>query len=208
MHYKTMRCRHFLFVVPALAAGLGLMPAGRVAAQTFTNLHSFTGGSDGANPYYAGLVLSGNTLYGTTQNGGSSDDGTVFAVNTAGTGFTNLYNFTGVNDGANPQAGLVLSSNTLYGTAYGGGNSGDGTVFSLAPGAVAVAAPQLNITLAGTNVILTWPSSATGYSLQSNTNLVLLANWGAVSPAPIIINGQDTVTNPISVRQKFYRLSQ
>src|ERR1019366_1653347 len=111
-----------LFLLPALIAGLGLIPAGRVTAQTFTNLHSFTG-NDGVNPQ-AGLILSGNTLYGTAYGGGSSGAGTVFAVSTDGTGFTNLYSFTAYsiflpanNDGANPYAGLILSGNTLYGTA-------------------------------------------------------------------------------------------
>jgi uncharacterized repeat protein (TIGR03803 family) len=74
----------------------------------FTNLHSFASSSDGANPY-GGLVLSGNTLYGTASQGGSHSDGTVFAINTDSTGFTNLYNFTGGSDGANPYCGLVLS---------------------------------------------------------------------------------------------------
>src|SRR6266853_1211137 len=81
-----------LFLLAALIAGLGLIPAGRVTAQSFTTLHSFSG-SDGANPY-AGLISSGNTLYGTAAFGGSSDNGTVFAVNTDGSGFTTLYSFT------------------------------------------------------------------------------------------------------------------
>ena len=103
----------------------------------FTNLHSFAakstltpyGNSDGANPF-AGLILSGNTLYGTTSFGGSSGNGTVFAVNTDGTGFTNLHSFTR-SDGAFPRAGLILLSNTLYGTAQTGGSSGRGTVFAI-----------------------------------------------------------------------------
>ena len=53
--------------------------------------------------------------------------------------FTTLYSFTassggshGTNsDGANPSAGLILSSNVLYGTANRGGNSGYGTVFKV-----------------------------------------------------------------------------
>ena len=53
-----------LLLLPALIAGLNLIPAGRVTAQTFTTMHSFTYGSDGANPA-AGLILSSNTLYGT-----------------------------------------------------------------------------------------------------------------------------------------------
>src|SRR5450759_4429359 len=86
----------------------------------FTNLHTFNY-SNGAHPD-AGLILSGNTLYGTTVGGGSSGDGTVFAVNPNGTGFTNLHSFTAFSvlsstnsDGANPTAGLILSGNTLYG---------------------------------------------------------------------------------------------
>jgi uncharacterized repeat protein (TIGR03803 family) len=98
----------------------------------FTNLHSFASSSDGANPYGA-LVLSGNTLYGTASQGGSHGNGTVFAVNTDGAGFTNLYNFTGGSDGANPYCGLVISNNTLYGTTVGSGSgvAGNGTVFAL-----------------------------------------------------------------------------
>jgi len=75
-----------LFLLPALIAVVNLIPAGRATAQILTNLHSF-GGTDGANPY-AGLTVAGdgNTRYGTTANGGSGGWGTVFAINTDGTG--------------------------------------------------------------------------------------------------------------------------
>src|SRR5208282_3109462 len=96
----------------------------------FTTLYSFTNGSDGASPY-GGLILSGNTLYGTAVHGGGSGFGTVFAVNTNGTGFTTLYNFTNGIDGSEPEAPLILSGNTLFGTALGGGGSGKGTVFAV-----------------------------------------------------------------------------
>jgi len=127
-----------LFLLPALIAGLGLILAGRVTAQTFTTLHNFSG-SGGRYPI-AGLILSGNTLYGTAERGGSSGYGTVFAVNTDGTGFTILHSFTATSgsfpnyinsDGANPVAGLILSGNTLYGTTFYGGSSGAGTVFAI-----------------------------------------------------------------------------
>jgi len=111
-----------------------------LSAQTLTVLHSFTWGSDGAMPQ-AGLILSDNTLYGTAYRGGSSDFGSVFKVNTDGTGFTILHSFTTSSgpsygpftnsDGAHPIAGLVLSGNTLYGTAVDGGSSGSGTVFKV-----------------------------------------------------------------------------
>src|SRR5882762_4166107 len=124
-----------LYLLPALIAGLSLILAGRVTAQTFTTLYRFTDldtnyfNSDGAGPH--GLFLSSNTLYGTASGGGSSGNGTVFAVNTDGSGFTNLYGFTGGNDGGAPTAGLILSGNTLYGTTTAGGGSGNGTVFAV-----------------------------------------------------------------------------
>jgi uncharacterized repeat protein (TIGR03803 family) len=120
-----MKMKLFCLATSAMA-----IVAANLGAQTFTTLYSFTGGNDGANPY-AGLILSGNTLYGTAEYGGSWGEGTAFAVNTDGTGFTNLYDFTGGSDGANPYAALVLSGNTLYGTAECGGSWGEGTVFAV-----------------------------------------------------------------------------
>src|SRR5438046_381721 len=115
------------FLLPALIAVLNLLPAGRATAQTFTVLHSFTAASvsypnytnsDGVNPV-AGLLLSGTTLYGAASVGGSGGAGTVFAVNTNGTGFTNLYSFTAGgydpsggftnSDGNGPDATLIFS---------------------------------------------------------------------------------------------------
>jgi uncharacterized repeat protein (TIGR03803 family) len=196
--------------------GTGTVFAVNTDGTGFTNLHSFTAtsslyphtNSDGAVPY-GGLILSGNTLYGTATSGGSSDNGTVFAVHTNGTGFTNLHSFTafvsGTNsDGGSPCAGLILSGNTLYGTATNGGSSGRGMVFSLS----LPSPPQLTIIRSGANVVLTWPTNATGFTLQSTTNLVSPAVWITNSPAPVVVNGQNAVTNPVSGTKKFYRLSQ
>jgi uncharacterized repeat protein (TIGR03803 family) len=99
---------------------------------TETVLHTFTGTPDGANPV-AGLVedASGN-LYGTTSNGGVSNFGTVFKLDSTGNE-TVLYSFMGAPaDGAAPAAGLILgASGDLYGTTSQGGASSDGTVFQL-----------------------------------------------------------------------------
>ena len=98
-----------------------------------TTLYSFTGGSDGSFPQ-AGLVQgSDGYFYGTTSNGGTNVYyGTVFKISTNGV-LTTLYSFTGGNDGASPQAGLVQGSDGyFYGTsegAYRGPNSG--TVFQI-----------------------------------------------------------------------------
>lgn len=109
--------------------GSGTVFAINTDGTEFTNLHSFQGG-EGSSPV-AALTLSGNTLYGTTSAGGLGGNGTVFTLNTDGTGFTNLYFFSGTGNGITPKAPLVLSENTLYGTASLGGAFGRGTIFAI-----------------------------------------------------------------------------
>jgi uncharacterized repeat protein (TIGR03803 family) len=105
-------------------------------AGNLTTLYSFcsqTNCTDGANPY-AGLVqATDGNFYGTTNKGGTNNDGTVFEITPAGK-LTTLHSFDGT-DGANPY-GLVQATNgTFYGTTiYGGGAYNDGTVFSLSVG--------------------------------------------------------------------------
>ena len=107
-------------------------------------VYSFQGGSDGGNPINGLIRVNGN-LFGTTSNGGTSNNGTVFRVNPATGRKTIVYNFSGGNDGASPDGGLINLGGVLYGlTAAGGGPStvcstGCGTVFSVTPaGAEAV----------------------------------------------------------------------
>jgi uncharacterized repeat protein (TIGR03803 family) len=107
----------------------------------FTNLHT------SARPG-AGLILSSNTLYGTTEYGGINGAGTVFAVNIDGTDFTTLHVFTALSgpypstnsDGYLPDAQLILSGNSLYGTTIFGGSSGSGTLFALSASFVPITA--------------------------------------------------------------------
>ena len=134
----------------------------------------------------------------------------MFAVNTDGTSFTILHSFSGfsgASDGAYPHTRLLLSGNALYGITADGGDAYKGTVFKLSFN------PQLTITPSEANVILMWPTNVagfdySGYILQSTTNLGPSAIWTTNSPAPVVINGQNTVTNPISGARMFFRLSQ
>ena len=97
-------------------------------------LHSFDafiGGSDGGRPN-GSLTLSGSKLYGMTANGGSSDLGTLFTMNTDGSGFSLLHSFAGgLSDGDSPYGSLTLSGSTLYGMTYQGGRNNAGTLFSI-----------------------------------------------------------------------------
>lgn len=88
-------------------------------------LYGFLQGTDGANPY-GGLVADAEgNLYGTTNQGGVGNHGTVFKLDSAGRE-TVLHTFTDTGgDGASPYNGPILDPRgNLYGTAADGGDSG------------------------------------------------------------------------------------
>ena len=125
-------------------------PAFGQANWTMKVLYNFTGGTDGGSPSPHLIMDPSGAIYGTASSGGSwLNDGLVFKLTPPGPGSTQWhyavlhyfsYNYAyGVDDGANPHAGLIMDqSGTLYGvTGYGGSISGTytghGTVFKLTP---------------------------------------------------------------------------
>ncbi len=113
------------------SSGDGVIFSFNTATNTLAVLHSFAGGSsDGEYPDGA-LTLVGNTLYGTAEEGGSSDNGVLFSFNTATNILRVIHSFAGgSSDGEYPDGHLTLVGNTLYGTAVEGGSSSDGIIFS------------------------------------------------------------------------------
>jgi uncharacterized repeat protein (TIGR03803 family) len=101
---------------------------------TLTTLWQF--GNDATNGQYpaGGLVqASDGYFYGTTYEGGTNGDGTVFRITTNGT-LTTLWQFGGnPTNGQNPYAaGLVQGSDgNFYGTTIQGGTNNYGTVFRI-----------------------------------------------------------------------------
>jgi uncharacterized repeat protein (TIGR03803 family) len=113
-----------------------------LTAETYTVLHSFTGGGDGGTPLAGVTIDAQGNLYGTTSAGGVGF-GTVYKMKEKNGFWTiaPLYKFAGGDDGATPEARVVIGTNgTLYGTTNAGGGSatctapaGCGTVFNLHP---------------------------------------------------------------------------
>ena len=131
-----------------------LTPSG--SGWTESLLYSFTGGTDGANPY-AGLIFdqAGN-LYGAAAAAGSGNGGTAFELTPSNGGwtFTLLYSFTGASGqfGAGPVANLAFdSAGNLYGTTHGDGAYNHGAVFKLTPGSGSWAYTSLHDFTGGTD---------------------------------------------------------
>ena len=95
--------------------------------------------ADGANPTYGYVTLdSQGNLYGTAYTGGANGYGVVYKLSPGESGWTEtvLYSFANSPDGANPVNGLIVdATGNFYGTTYGGGSAGNGTVFELSQSA-------------------------------------------------------------------------
>ncbi len=112
-------------VAGALSAGLTARPA-QAAYDVLRNLSS----ADGYYPY-ATMVVQNNVVYGITWVGGSIGGGTIFKMNSDGSGYTVLRNLDGATEGFYAQGALMLSGQTLYGTCTNGGVNGQGTTFKI-----------------------------------------------------------------------------
>jgi len=89
--------------------------------------------SDGNNPY-AGLTIdSAGNFYGTTNNGGTNNTGALFKIVPSGAESV-VHSFGTGSDGQRLHGALIMdSAGNLYGTTYGGGSNGTGTVFKITP---------------------------------------------------------------------------
>jgi len=100
-----------------------ITPGGTLS--TIYNFCSQTDCTDGANPVDGLIQASDGNLYGTTYQGGSAGNGTVFRITPGGT-LTTLHSFclqTNCADGQAPEGGVVQAADgNLYGTTFSGGN--------------------------------------------------------------------------------------
>ena len=147
----------------------------------FVILHSFTNSPDGKNPVGT-LVLNGATLYGVTTAGGTAGAGTVFKMNTNGSGFSIIHSFTNNPDGSSPMAGVIFVSNALYGTTEFGGNTNGGTIFRLGTNGANYSVLANFGPLSG-NTNGTFPESSlffTGGNLYGTANVGGLSNNGTL----------------------------
>lgn len=142
---------------------------------SLTTLHSFMGGSDGANPTTGMIQASDGNFYGSIDSGGASGYGYIYKVTPTGT-FSTLFSFSG-GDGVAPRGELAQGSDgNLYGvTAFGANGFGTGCALTLG-GSGCGLGTVFKLTLSG--------------SLTSLYNFSSADDNGAV-PEAGLIEGQD-----------------
>ena len=143
---------------------------------------------------------------GYSYGSGSSEDYATVAYSGAGVPlWTNRYNGPWNYDDKAVAMAVDGSGNVFVtGNSYSANDNRDyATIkYSATPPSLTIARTTEN------TVVVSWPSPSTGFTLQSTTNLVSPAVWNTNLPSPVVINGQNTVTNPISGTQQFFRLRQ
>jgi uncharacterized repeat protein (TIGR03803 family) len=187
-----------------------------------TTLHSFCAETkcvDGEGPM-AGLVrASDGDLYGTTQDGGAYDGGTIFRITPSGV-LTTVYNFCAEKhcpDGAGPVAALIQGTNGyLYGTTEMGGTdcsqcNGYGTIFGLdvglgpfvetLPKSASVGSP---VKILGTNLTgatgVAFNGIATAFTVVSASEIATTVPTGATTGTVQVVTPSGTLSSNMAFR--------
>jgi len=170
---------------------------------TLSSLTSFQIELNGINPgsgydqlsVTGGVTLS-NASFGATLGFPSAISNSFMIIQNDGAdAVTNTFN-------GLPEGATVSISGTPFRITYAGGTGNDVVLTQLAP----VPPPLLRIQRSSpANVVMSWATNFTGYTLEANPNLDTNL-WAVVSPAPSVSGTNNVVTNTVSESQKYYRL--
>jgi hypothetical protein len=89
-------------------------------------------------------------------------------------------------------------------------NDGQPDIVSAGNGSISVLLneflPPLQIAQTATQVILSWPTYATGFQVTTTTNCASGSSWAVVTNAPTVSGSMNVLTNSITDTTRFYRL--
>ena len=178
----------------------GILTCSNVTLSSLTTFRIELNGVNSGSGFDQLNVTGGVTLSNAVLNatlGFPSAISNVFTIiqNDGADAVTNT--FVGLSEGA-----TVSVSGTPFRISYVGGSGNDVSLTQLA----ATQQPLLNLQRAlQTNVVLSWATNFTGYTLEANTNLNTNV-WAVVSPPPAVSGTNNVVTNNTSGVQRLYRL--
>jgi len=115
------------------AASLGTMFTIQTNGNSFHTPYTWVH-SDGANPVYGNIAISGNVGYGMVKNGGLYGYGMIYSINTDGSNYKDLHDFNNLTWGGDYPTGSLtfsITGDSLYGMTVDGGKFYDGVIFSI-----------------------------------------------------------------------------
>ena len=150
---------------------------------------------------------------------GALNEGQTLTITAVSSNTTVITNVTVAYTSANPSGTLSFRTATnasgsavLAVTVMDNGGTANSAVdkltriFTVTVNATNTTPPVLRIEPAGTNVAVSWPSSSSGFTLQSKPTLATNQVWTTVTPSPVLTGGRFWVTNAPAGAAKFYRL--
>jgi uncharacterized repeat protein (TIGR03803 family) len=182
------------------------------SAGKLTTLYSFcaqTNCPDGANPSTGLVQATDGNFYGTTGDGGTNGDGTIFKLTATGT-LTTLHTFVG-SDGYSPNALAQFTSGALYGTTSRGGANSYGTVFRLdiglspfvetlpTSGKVGASVKILGTKLTGTTSI-TFNGTPATFTVVSSSEITTTVPTGATTGKVEVITPHEKLSSNMPFR--------
>ena len=154
-----------------------------------------------------------NTSFAANWNSASTPNGYRLdvATNNAFASFVSNYQDLDAGNGLARHVTNLMASTTYFFRvrAYnaGGISANSGTITVTTSPNPPVIAPILGCELSGGNLLLYWPTSHLGFTLESATHLSA-PSWVSNSSAPAILGGNYFVTNPVSGAAMFFRLTK
>ncbi len=192
-------------------ADLGTLYRINTNGNGYSILRAFQGSSqrDGAGPV-SGLLQWGQAgvLYGTTPSGGSANQGLAFAINTDGTGFAVMREFTGTGgDGAEPYSPLTSTADgVFYGATYYGGVDDNGTLFRISILPPRVIITRITLGSDGADLQFVGGAAASIYNIEVSPSLAP-GSWESIGSRAAHIDGTFQFHDPSTPAHptRFYR---
>ena len=175
---------------------------------SFEVLKAFIGvNGDGRHPCGRIVEASDGFLYGTTERGGTNDQGTLFRLAKDGSGYSQLARFDS-DKGAYPRGGVALGPNdALYGTTDQGGVNGVGAIFRYGTALEYIS----QVVISNQQAVLTCIGEAgTNYIIERTTDLTAPAStWSLVQSTNAPASGQFLITDQLpNSPNAFYRMKR
>ncbi len=101
-----------------------------INTNTYTKLYDFDSNLSGSNPYSYLTNAGNNILLGTTNTGGTNEDGILYKYDIINDTLEVLWNFDDTNFGKRPRGSLLKATNgKFYGLTFSGGTNDLGTLY-------------------------------------------------------------------------------
>jgi uncharacterized repeat protein (TIGR03803 family) len=171
------------------ANDMGTLFSLNASGGNYNTLYIFGSAGDGQFPL-GGLIDSGNTLYGNTQAGGASGNGTIFSFDMVHNTEAVAYSFPGGSGGQTSTAPLLNAGSIFFGTTMAGGSANGGTLFSFNPANNATA-----ILHSFTGASNDGSDSRYGALVPSGTTLYGMTSYGGASGDGAIYSFNTTTSN-------------